>query len=470
MRIKQFEAVYRSIYSSSEELERARNLFVTAEAATLREGCITVIGSSEVKRLLTACFSDKQVSDTEAFPVCLLYVASESLESLTLARNVLESNKELVCVFEHGSSPDVVKLVQELKLTVYTTCEDQILVQKNDPIKPICHWPWTELSIYVNGDIGVCCGSGGVHNVNPDNAGTAWHGEALRTMRKNLLNSQFKGVCERCPFRTLYNQEVTGAPPSSNLPVFPKSMSLIITEKCNLKCWFCDYTNTYKGKNRIKEAPELSIDLLYEIAPRFWKHLQSLNTNCGGEVFLYPHWDEVLSLMKAYPPKESISTSGGGIEVSEESWFKILETHTHWMFSVDSFDPQTHWIMRGCDIDIVKRNVEKIRKLRDAYFKKRVLGFSAVIMKLTVPTLFDFTRRAVEHHGAGMVAFQHVIGNPTQDPSTEPQWRQLFNCEMNKIRAYAARNNLSLGHPVGYYLDETGKPEGCKFFEHQDQL
>lgn len=455
------------------DLESSRNLFVVAESATLRPGPILLIGHPPaLGMLLQHCFPDRIVCRDQLTPSdtpCLLCVNTCQPQILAGVRACFERLPELICVAnQFDCRPGAADLFDDLKLVPQKLSLTQALVQKSQGYRPVCHWPWSEFSVYVNGDIGVCCGAGGLDNATIANAGRAWNGEGIRALRRNLLNGEFKGICEKCPFRQLYNQGVIAGSPSSDLPIFPKSMSLIITEKCNLRCWFCGYTETYAQTNRIKAAPELDIRLLHEIAPRFWKQLDSLNTNCGGEVFLYPHWSEVLDLLGQYPPKTTISTSGGGIEVSEEDWYRILQTHTHWMFSVDSFDEQTHWIMRGCDLGIVRRNVAKIRRLRDAHFPDRVYGFSAVLMKFTIPRLFDFVRTAVEEYGAGMVSFQHVIGNPTQNPATEPQWRQLFNCELNKVRHYCAANKISMGHPVGYYLDEKGEPNGRRFFKHPE--
>jgi hypothetical protein len=470
MKIKDFEAAHSEVCSPASSLDLARNLFVVAENAALRPGPFVVVDTTDRAALLQRCFSGREVlaRPNNAAPA-LLYLNTTDAQTLAEARSWFDAVPELICIAESYNVPPVRQLFDALKLEVQVLESNQVLVQKVGTNSPHCHWPWTEFTVHVDDTIGVCCGAGGLDRATPENAGTIWNAPGIRNVRQNLLRGEFKGICERCPFKTLYNQAVTGIGPRSDIPIFPKSMSLIITEKCNLKCWFCNYTTTYSGRNRIKAAPDISIELLEEIAPRFWKHLDAFNSNCGGEVFLYPHWNRIIELMRKYPPKASVSTSGGGIEVSEEDWSKILETHTHWMFSVDSFDPQTHWIMRGCDIGIVRRNVTKIRRLRDAHYPSRIYGFSCVLMKLTVPGLFNFVRTAVEEYGAGCVGFQHVIDNATQTCADEPQWRQLFNCELNKVRHYCSVNKIGMGHPMGYYLDNQKQPEGRRHFAYPDE-
>lgn len=468
MKIKEFEAVHSEICPES-DIDHDLPLFVTAENAVLRPGPLVVLGAEDRVRLLQRCFPDRAVHDriTEETPA-LVYVNTLEPEALASVRKCAGASKELLVVAENNDQPAVQQALAGLTLRELEG--HQVLAEKLLDQRPVCHWPWTEFTAYANRDIGVCCGAGGLANATPETAGTIWNHEGIRTIRQNLLRGEFKGICERCPFKTLYNQNVTGGAPSSSLPIFPKTMSLIITEKCSLKCWFCGYTTTYNADAnfRIKTAPELSIDLLEELAPRFWKRLYSFNTNCGGEVFLYPHWNRVLELMKRYPSRSAICTTGGGINVSEEDWYKILETHTHWSFSVDSLDPQLHWIMRGSDLGIVDRNVEKLRRLRDAHFPSRVYGFSMVLMKLTVPTMFEFVRTAVEKYGAGHVGFQHVFGNPDQDPSKEWQWRQLFNCELNKVKHYCRERKISMGMDMGFYKDAKGNVEGRSLFAHPD--
>jgi len=476
MRISEFEKAHLEICGPDQNLETARNLFVAAESATLRPGAIVVVGHPERARLLRRCFPGREVVECDTVPPgikpCLLYLNRTDAAALKSVHECLTSTPALIALVESFNTiPAVHEMLHSIPdLDIRTMEADQFLVEKHPDQRPVCHWPWSEHTLYVNGDVGVCCGAGGLSNATPDSMGTAYNSDAIRTVRQNLLKGEFKGICEKCPFKTLYNQAVTGIGPRSDIVVFPKTMSLIITEKCNLKCWFCNYTVTYNSDvpNRIKIAPEMDIELLEELAPRYWKNLHSLNTNCGGEVFLYPHWNRIVELLLRYPPMRAVSTSGGGIEVREEDWYKILQSHTHWSFSVDSFDPQLHWIMRGCDIGIVRRNVDKIRRLRDAHFPDRSYGFSCVLMKLTVPTLFDFVRRGVEEYGATHFGFQHVIGNPTQDPSTEPQWRQLFNCELNKVKHYCTTHNINMGHPMGYYLGADKKPDGWKHFKYPD--
>lgn len=328
--------------------------------------------------------------------------------------------------------------------------------------KTMCHRPWEEIVIYPDYEYSICCAGPIVGKLSGINEiANMWNSGEFVKYRRNLLNNIEDGICKECVYyKTLRNVEREEAYEEGVFSNNPEMISMILTEQCNLKCFMCGYTKKYKRANRIKDVRMMDIEFCREFAKNYFRKAKMVNTNCGGEIFLYPHLDEFLEILKEYQPGVVTSTSNGSFDISEEMWYKILETHDCFNFSLDSMDVDVHYTIRGFDINRVFKNIDKIKNIKKEHFPFFKYGFNMVIMKMTIHGLLDFAKKAVNDLGADNLGFQHVTGFEEQSVSNDKEWRILYNIKLKQLKEFLEKTNTPINGPLGYFYDKDGNIEG----------
>ena len=332
----------------------------------------------------------------------------------------------------------------------------------------ICRKPWEELVVYSDCQYSVCCGGLPVGKIEkPEDVDNLWNNKIVKRYRENLKKGKLEGICKDCVFAKLRNisyvEEERDVCDFSKIPILspnPKIISFGPTEKCNLKCFMCGFTEKYAGRNRMKDAESLPADILERIGERYFNGLEQLNTNCFGEIFLYEHLNLLLELIKKSKIGYVYSSTNGSLNLSEEKWSEIMETHHQMNFSVDSTDRDVHKIVRGFDMDKVFENLEIIKRLKETEFPNFVLSFSMVIMKITMHDMFNLVRTAHEEWGAEVVSFQHLWNLDHQKLCFEKEWRSFYNNQLRKIEEYLKTYpGVKLNDALGYFRDDEGNIE-----------
>jgi len=296
----------------------------------------------------------------------------------------------------------------------------------NDKIEVFCSIPWEDLIIYADGGYSVCTSSERIDYANESNSHLMWNSEAVRNHRANILEGKREGVCKKCSYKTINNATPYGKEiEKTTFLKNPKTIAISPTEKCNLNCFMCGFTRKYHGKNRMAEGEELSVSFMENLAESYFSDLETLNSNCAGEIFLYTYLLDFIRILKEFKPKTVITSTSGSVMVGERTWEEVLSVHDKISFSVDSFDRNLHQTIRGFDIGKLLKNLEIVREIKKN--NKIELGFNAVIMKMTIPGLFDFVQRAVEDHGAEFISFQNVFDFESESFSKEKRWRIFYN-------------------------------------------
>lgn len=327
-----------------------------------------------------------------------------------------------------------------------------------------CTKPWEELVVYPNGEYSICCGGPPVGKIRQ--AGEIkdlWNNPTILQYRENLNNGFEFGICRDCIYHgTLRNTTETGQkrPPrdiyKSKIPI----ISFGLTDQCNLSCFMCGVSKKYKGLNRKLYADRLPLEYCREFAIHHFPNADGVNSNCFGEIFLYPKLKAFLRLLKEHRPKSFITTTtSGSLNVPPRLWHEVMAAHNELIFSVDSHDRAIHNIIRGFDYDIFERNIRIVQHLRDTEFPAFKYGCSVVLMKLTIATLYDTLRIAHEEYGCQVFNLQHVSGLPAQSLAKEKQWRLLYNVMLAKCQDYMRRYNIGSNGEIGFYRDAAGNVE-----------
>lgn len=142
---------------------------------------------------------------------------------------------------------------------------------------------------------------------------------------------------------------------NTEVKVSMKSLSFMITDKCNLKCVFCS-KNANMSNARFM-SPEF-IDKTIKDALK-WSDIKIINLT-GGEALLHPKIDEILSIIDSYNLQARINTNG---TMFNDNTIKMLNKHNARMFtiSLDSYVPKIHDQLRGVD-GCFNKTVEGIKR------------------------------------------------------------------------------------------------------------
>ncbi|WP_300161392.1 radical SAM protein [Solidesulfovibrio sp.] len=237
-------------------------------------------------------------------------------------------------------------------------------------------------------------------------------------------------------------------------------ISLGVTDQCNLSCFMCGIAKKYENTNRKRQADRLPLEYCREFAEHHFAKAQIVNSNCYGELFLYPRLKAYLQLLKQYrPARYTTTTTSGSLRVPEKLWRDVLESHDEILFSIDSIDRTIHRIIRGFDYAIADKNIRTVQRLAATDYPKFKHGCSVVLMKLTIATLFDTLKASHEEYGCRLFHFQHIADTPAQSLATEKQWRVLFNDVLLKCREYMKRHGITSNGDIGLYRDAAGNLE-----------
>ena len=144
---------------------------------------------------------------------------------------------------------------------------------------------------------------------------------------------------------------------------YPMKVDFFITEKCNLRCAFCNYPHV--PKERLKK--ELTEKELMRIVDWCGQHEVKIMGILGGEPFVRKV--VLLKLMeriKSYGIEGSLVTNGTLLD--EKSIRKIVEMKWDLIrFSIDG-DEKTHDILRGVKgcYAIAKRNLMEFKRIKES--------------------------------------------------------------------------------------------------------
>lgn len=327
-----------------------------------------------------------------------------------------------------------------------------------------CTKPWEELVVYPDGSYSICCGGPPVGRIkNAYEIKDIWNNPIILQYRENLNNSFEFGICTNCVFHgTLRNTfEIDRKRERRDLyqPTIPV-ISFGLTDQCNLSCFMCGVAKKYTNINRKVHAARLSLEFCSEFAIHHFSKANIVNSNCFGEVFLYPKLKKFLRLLKENRPLAyTTTTTSGSLRVPEKLWREVIESHDQLLFSVDSHNKMIHKVIRGFDYDILERNIGIVRDATRADYPKFRYGCSVVLMKMTITTLFDTLRISHEKYGCNLFHFQHISDMPDQSLSKEKEWRSLANKVLIKCQDYMKQYNIGTNGGMGLYKDPAGNIE-----------
>lgn len=324
-----------------------------------------------------------------------------------------------------------------------------------------CTKPWEELVVYPDGQYSICCGGlpvGKIQNV--DDIKDLWNNPIILQYRENLNNEFEFGICTNCTFHKTLRNTNFNEHKRAKRDIYADSIPIIsfgLTDQCNLSCFMCGVSKKYQSINRKLHADRLPLEYCQAFAEHHFSNANIVNSNCFGELFLYPRLRPFLTLLKNNRPKSyTTTTTSGSIHVPEKIWRLILESHDQIIFSIDSHDKTIHKIIRGFDYETFEKNIRLVQRLQTNEYSNFKYGCSIVLMKLTIATFFDTLKKTHEEYGCRLFHFQHITGVPSQSLANEREWRVLYNVSLKKCQEYISKYGLETNGDIGLYLDKNG--------------
>lgn len=248
------------------------------------------------------------------------------------------------------------------------------------------------------------------------------------------------------------------------LPLFPYSVKIKLTGRCNLRCPFCDY-----WKENAKDY--LSLDVLKNL----FRQLKDLGTKkihfSGGEVFLRKDIFEILSMAKENGLKINITSNGTLIDKNKA--LKIVDLANSITISLDSCDGKVHDKLRGKgNFKKSVRAINYLLKFRKKKKKKIKIRVNTLITKKNYLSLENMAQ-FVHSLGVDKLLFIPVDDNGefklSKKRILEFYQRVFPKCKEDMIKYNLFDNPFRL-YPFGFTdLDLRFAKEGKYSFNFYDK-
>lgn len=151
----------------------------------------------------------------------------------------------------------------------------------------------------------------------------------------------------------------------------PRSICLVLSNQCNLKCVMCPYHSPLFIENRRTDFFDskkwMPLSIVRRLVDELKDNDRPLTFHMGqlDEPLLHPDIAEIVRLLASVPHSIVHITSNGNL-MSDELARAIIQGGIKSMqFSVDAQTPETYKKIRGAKLEKVQRNVERFLRLRD---------------------------------------------------------------------------------------------------------
>lgn len=151
----------------------------------------------------------------------------------------------------------------------------------------------------------------------------------------------------------------------------PRTISLVLSNQCNLKCVMCPYHSPLFIQNRqndyFDDKKWMSLAVIERLVEELKDNDQPLTFHMGqlDEPLLHPHIAEIVRLLASVPHSTVHITSNGNLMSGDLARAVIQAGIKSIQFSVDAQTPETYKKIRGAKLEKVQRNVERFLRLRD---------------------------------------------------------------------------------------------------------
>lgn len=164
-----------------------------------------------------------------------------------------------------------------------------------------------------------------------------------------------------------------------------RSLTVSLTNKCNLNCLMC------QSKDIPWDLPPKAIQEITTLFP----YLERLMWQ-GGEVFLYQGFKDILIEVSKFPIRQIISTNG--LLIDREIAQIMVKSNVELTFSIDGATKEVYeHIRRGANFDRVIEKINLINELRQSLNPRMETRLNVLIMRANYHQLEQFLDFAKEY-------------------------------------------------------------------------
>ncbi|MCB4790267.1 MAG: radical SAM protein [Elusimicrobia bacterium] len=177
-----------------------------------------------------------------------------------------------------------------------------------------------------------------------------------------------------------------------------RSLDVSLTTNCNIRCKMCSLSEIPKQ--------EISKKVKEEIIKAF-PYLTDV-TWVGGEVFLYPYFNELLDEAIKHKVKQHIDTNG--LLIGRDMAVKLIENNVCLTFSIDGTTKEVfEGIRKGSKFSLLMEKLDMINKLREKINPDYRIQMNTVVMRSNYRQIESFVEFAAEYNINGI---NYLMLNP----------------------------------------------------------
>jgi sulfatase maturation enzyme AslB (radical SAM superfamily) len=205
-----------------------------------------------------------------------------------------------------------------------------------------CMHPFTGLATREDGAIKICCRSAPIGYIQNETLEEVWNGDAMREVRKQVLNNERPEVCKPCfdledqGVQSLRQRHIAGVIPEARVNLYPDAldaleedytmpfelptMEIKLNNLCNLKCRMCNPldSTSWKDWDQVTEFYKKEDNILIPI-------VESLVTKPGQYIGPFDNSDNWWSSFEKLLPFFRRVEFAGGEPLMDPYHYKILD-------------------------------------------------------------------------------------------------------------------------------------------------
>lgn len=206
----------------------------------------------------------------------------------------------------------------------------------------------------------------------------------------------------------------------------PSTISLVLSNQCNLKCVMCPYHSPLYIKDRRNDYFDSKRWMPVKLVRRMVEELRPINeapiTFHMGELdepLMHPDIAEIVSLLSTVPHATVHITSNGNLMSESLARSLVAGGLKSIQFSVDAQTPETYKKIRGAKLEKVQRNVRQFLKVRDE-MKPDLYANLCIISQGDAANEIEDFKAYWRKHGASSVSVYQLF---EPDRSSPERWQ-----------------------------------------------
>ncbi|MBQ8886514.1 MAG: SPASM domain-containing protein [Candidatus Gastranaerophilales bacterium] len=251
----------------------------------------------------------------------------------------------------------------------------------------LCYRPFSEIEIYSDGRVYICCPDflednlfiGNIFSVHSFDE--IWYSEYAIKIRKSILDLSYK-YCKRkiCHFQHKTDIQYIEKPP------YPQYVRFSYDSTCNIKCIYCrDEISTFSD---IKKFDSIMDTILLPLL----SNTKILTITTAGEITVSKHSQEILKKAIEINPNLKFDFLSNGLKFNEDfiTNHSLVGKINEVTITVSAHNKKTYEkIMRGSNYDKVMKNINYLITLKNQHIIKS-LNLSYVVSSINYKEIPDF--------------------------------------------------------------------------------